>query len=156
MNGKEASKFVGITYRQMRYFVDQIDALTKKETSQGHDHEFTFKDLVYLKLASVMRSDGMRLDEINKAIRPLDEYWINENPIDAGTLLKIYLDDRDQYYWTWSPNFDEKFDVSMVRLPKYLYNVEYYASKLAKDDQLAFEFANAERRVFEGILNRLN
>ena len=90
MNARKASELVGITYGQLRYFVRQIDALTKKETSQGHDHEFTFRDLVYLKLAALMREDGLRLDEINKGIYTLNGNWINaENPTNAGVLTRI-------------------------------------------------------------------
>jgi len=89
MNGKEVVEKIGITYPQLRYFVRKIDALPKKETSQGHEHDFSFRDLVYLKLASIMRSDGLGLDEINIAIKQVAEAWKSDNPLLAGVLTRI-------------------------------------------------------------------
>jgi DNA-binding transcriptional MerR regulator len=146
MNTKQVKELTGLTYGQLNYLVDQVDAL-KREKKQGKARDFSFRDLVYLKLASVMRSDGMGLPAINEVMSVLDHHWINENPNDAGTLMRLYLEDSDQYCWTWSPNFDEKFDVAKARLPGYLYNVEYYASELSNLDQLELDIMAEEMAV---------
>ncbi len=161
MNGKEASKFVGITYRQMRYFVDQIDALTKKETSQGHDHEFGFLDLVFLKLAALMRSDGSRLDEINQAVGTLNYFWKTMPHLTgSGALVKDnkgswvffvptdLLNDGEFFYQNAEGEFTKK--TSLTHVPGLYYNVAAIASELADENQLTFEFANSEMESMKG------
>jgi len=135
MDAKQVKEITGLTYGQLNYLIDQVDAL-KREKTQGKARDFSFRDLVLLKLASVMRTDGLSLPAINEVMNVLNRNWINENPNDAGTLLRIYLEDSNQFCWTWSPNFGEKYNVAKVRFPGYLYNVEYYASELSKGDQL--------------------
>ena len=135
MDTKQVKELTGLTDNQITYLINQVDVL-KREKTQGKAREYSFRDLVYLKLASVMRSDGMGLPAINEVMNVLNRNWINENPNDAGTLLRVYLEDSDQFCWTWSPNFGEKYNVARVRFPKFLYNVEYYATELAKGDQL--------------------
>lgn len=147
MNTKQVKELTGLTDDQINYLIEKVDAL-KREKSQGKAREYSFRDLVYLKLASVMRSDGLALPVINEAISfGLNEFWTNENPNDAGTLLRMYLEESDQYSWTWSPNFDKKFDPAMVRFPKYLYNVEYYATELTKSNQLELDIMSEEMAV---------
>ncbi len=142
MDTKQVKELTGLTDDQISYLIKKVDAL-KREKTQGKAREYSFHDLVYFKLASVMRTDGLSLPAINKVISVLDRHWINENPNDAGTLLRVYLEDSDQFLedsdrfcWTWSPNFGEKYDIARVRFPKFLYNVEYYATELSKGDQL--------------------
>jgi len=135
MDTKQVKELTGLTDNQITYLINKVDALNREKT-QGKARDFSFRDLVYFKLASVMRSDGMGLPAINEVISVLDRNWINENPNDAGTLLRVYLEDSDRFCWTWSPNFGEKYDIARVRFPKFLYNVEYYATELSKGDQL--------------------
>ena len=135
MDTKQVKELTGLTDDQISYLIKKVDAL-KRDKTQGTAREYSFHDLVYFKLASVMRTDGLSLPAIDEVISVLDRHWINENPNDAGTLLRIYLEDSDQFCWTWSPNFGEKYDIAKVRFPGYLYNVEYYASELSKGDQL--------------------
>lgn len=135
MDTKQVKELTGLTDDQISYLIKKVDAL-KREKAQGKARDFSFRDLVYFKLASVMRTDGLSLPAIDEVISVLDRNWINENPNDAGTLFRVYLEDSDQFCWTWSPNFGEKYDIARVRFPKFLYNVEYYATELAKGDQL--------------------
>jgi len=146
MNAEKVIELTGLTYGQLNYLIEKVDAL-KREKTQGKARDFSFRDLVYLKLASLMRSDGMGSPAINEVMAILDQYWINENPNDAGTLLRLYLEESDQYSWTWSPNFDKKFDPAMMRFPKYLYNVEYYATELIKSNQLELDIMSEEMAV---------
>ena len=67
MDTKQVKELTGLTDNQITYLIKKVDAL-KREKSQGKAREYTFRELVYLKLASLMRSDGIRLDEINEAI----------------------------------------------------------------------------------------
>ena len=146
MNGKEVVEKIGITYPQLRYFVRKIDALPKKETSQGHEHDFTFRDLVYLKLASIMRSDGLGLPVINDAIGLLDIYWTNaENPASAGSLLRLdYPGERDTWAWGFD-RAEERFFINengeaesdiITHVPGWIYSVADIAEELEKGDQL--------------------
>lgn len=138
MDTKQVKELTGLTDDQISYLIKKVDAL-KRDKTQGKAREYSFHDLVYFKLASVMRTDGLSLPAIDEVISVLDRHWINENPNDAGTLLRIYLEDSDQFCWTWSPNFGEKYDIAKVRFPKFLYNVEYYATELSKGDQLKLD-----------------
>ncbi len=157
MNGKEVVEKIGITYPQLRYFVRKIDALPKKESSQGHEHDFTFRDLVYLKLASIMRSDGIGLPVINDAIGLLDIYWTNaENPASAGSLLRLdYPGERD--IWAWGLNRGEKrFFINekgeaesdiITHAPGWIYSVAHIAEALEKGDQLELDIMTEEMAV---------
>ena len=114
MDGVATSKLVGNTYPQLRYFVKRIDALPKKDTSQGHEHEFTYLDIVYLKLAAMMRADMIRLDYINDAISLVEEARRIEIKI-PGTLIympdiykswfpeKIFIEPLKKGRWLWTP-----------------------------------------------------
>lgn len=135
MNTAKVKEITGLTDDQITYLIKKVDAL-KREKMQGKARDYSFREVVFLKLASVMRSDGMGLSAINEVMSVLNQYWINENPKDAGNLLKIYLEDSGEYHWTWSPNFYDATNVNMARSPKYYYNAEYYASELSNRDQL--------------------
>ena len=135
MDAGKVIGLTGLTYGQLNYLIKQVDVLNREKT-QGKARDFSFREVVFLKLASVMRSDGMGLSAINEVMSVLNQYWINENPKDAGNLLKIYLEDSGEYHWTWSPNFYDATNVNMARSPKYYYNAEYYASELSNRDQL--------------------
>lgn len=145
MDTKRVKELTGLTDNQITYLINNVDAL-KREKSQGKARDYSFRDLVYLKLASVMRSDGMRLPEINGVISVLGSEWINENPNDAGTLLKVYVKDAG-HRWAWTPHFLTYDDTVRIHFPKYLYNVEYYATELAKLDQLELNFMSEAKAV---------
>lgn len=170
MNGKEASEVLGITYRQLGYFVDRIDAITKKETSQGHPHDLTFLDLVFLKLAAIMRADKIRLDDINDAISLVVEARKIEMKL-PGTLIyrpdiyknwfpeNIFIDPLKKGRWMWTPrSFEtaEKFagaeagEHFMNRIPGMLYSVAAIVGEIneLENNQLELEF-NPGKEVYE-------
>ncbi len=174
MNGKEASEMLGITYRQLGYFVDRIDAITKKETSQGYAHDFTFHDLVYLKLAAIMRGDKIRLDYINDAISLVEEARKVETKI-PGTLIympdvyktwfpeKIFIEPLKKGRWMWTPlSFQwiknkERIEAGenimpVDHIPGMLYSISAIVGEInqLENDQLTFEFANSEMESMKG------
>ena len=152
MDTKQVKELTGLTDNQITYLIKKVDAL-KREKTQGKAREYTFRELVYLKLASLMRSDGLRLPVINEAIESLNVYWTNDAPEDAGTLLiisnaKIWIDDGDQpaggglvIMYSQSDTSDDVLGDAkqyMIdgRLPGAFYNVRAIASELSKLDQL--------------------
>lgn len=147
MNTKQVKELTGLTDDQINYLIKKVEVLNRKK-SQGKAREYSFRDLVYLKLASVMRSDGLALPVINEAISfGLNEFWTNENPKDAGTLIRLYQEQYGKYSWLWYPYLLENDQVNGGRFPKYLYNVTYYATELAKGDQLELEMMLEEKAV---------
>lgn len=89
MDTKQVKELTGLTDNQITYLINKIDAL-KREKTQGKARDYSFRDLVYLKLASMMRSDGHRLPVINSAIEQVDNAWKNpENPQEAGVITII-------------------------------------------------------------------
>lgn len=168
MNAKEASEMLGITYRQLRYLVERIDAITKKETSQGYAHEFNRQDLLFLKLAAMMRADGIRLNDINDAISLLEEAIKTVKML--GTLIyrsdtfKISTDVYDEPplekgRWEWTPTIfrtsenlangmDESNMKILKHIPRGLYSVLAVFRELVGVDQLEFDFKK-EKEVYE-------
>lgn len=160
MNGKAASRRIGITYDQLRYFVKRIDYFAKKDATRDHYHDFTFRDLAFLQLAAMMRADGIRLSEINNAISLLDEARkVSRIP---GTL--VYRSDvtlfswdildepvLEKGRWIWSPtiiraseNLANGMDESNMRILKHipgmLYSVLSVFDEMSRDDQMQLEF----------------
>ncbi len=161
MNGKEVAEKIGVTYPQLRYFVRKIDAVSKKDTSQGHEHDFTFRDLVYLKLASVMRSDGIGLDEINQAVGTLDYFldvmsgymkdgvFVKQKDVSyRGGLVKTregvwsyglgeYDDENVAFYYDPKSGKEGSYKkTSLSHVPGFYYSVRAIVSELIKGDQL--------------------
>ena len=99
MDAKQVKEITGLTYGQLNYLIDQVDAL-KRDKTQGKARDFSFRDLVLLKLASVMRADGLRLDEINDAFNGLNRMCIDiEKVEDAGVLV---CTGNEMYRWFWT------------------------------------------------------
>jgi len=156
MDAKQVKELTGLTYGQLNYLVDQVDAL-KREKTQGKARDFTFRDLVYLKVASLMRADGMSLPVINKGITLLNRTWVNsENPSAAGSLLRADENDK-KVVWYWGPmTVEEVFDTNtsgeriteqITHIPGVMYNVAYIASELAKGDQLELDLMSEVEAV---------
>lgn len=150
MNGKQVIDQIGITYSRLRYFVRRIDALTKKETSQGHENDFSFRDLVFLQIATLMRSDGIGLDDINKGINILDEKWtdLDDNPKMAGTIIRL---DEKPATWIWTllvfPFGSDDGYKYRTRLPGSMYFASVIAQDLSRNDQLELELTQENRRI---------
>lgn len=161
MDTKQVKELTGLTDNQITYLIKKVDAL-KREKSQGKAREYTFRELVYLKLASLMRSDGIRLDEINEAIGTLD-YFLD---VTAGYMKDgVFIKQREVSYrggilkardGTWSYGLGEYYDddvmtvyfdpkegkegsykmTKLTHVPGLYYNVRAIATELAKGDQL--------------------
>ena len=69
MNGRKAATQAGISYNQLDYWV-RIGVITPSTHGQyGKDHEFTPRDVAWLKTAATMRKQGYRLSVIREAIK---------------------------------------------------------------------------------------
>lgn len=89
MDGKQASKAVGMTYRRLNYYVKILDfLLSTPNESQGHEREFAFRDLVLLRLVNYLRSDGFKIDVIEPALKKVHENWQDDLPENAGVLMR--------------------------------------------------------------------
>ena len=157
MDTKQVKELTGLTDNQISYLIKKVDLL-KREKTQGKAREYTFRDLVYLKLASIMRSDGLSLPEIDKAIKLLYRTWIfSENPASAGSLLRADEADKN-VAWYWGPmTVDEVFDANtsgerteqITHIPGVMYNVAFIATELSKRDQLEFNLMSEVGRSLE-------
>ena len=168
MNGKEASKRVGITYYQLRYFVKRVDYFAQKDATRNHYHDFNFHELVYLKLAAIMRGDGIRLDDISDAIALVDEA-VDVAPGHPGTLIyhpdaykswfpeNTFTNPLTKGKWLWTPlifrAIEEnpntgKVEDPIIHIPGMIYNVRSVAEEFAQDDQLMLEF-DERKEVYE-------
>lgn len=96
MDAAKVKELTGLTYGQLNYLIMQVQAL-KREKTQGKARDFTYRDLVLLKLASLMRSDGIRLDEINQAIGLVNDCWNTDNPLSAGVLTRMIKVTPEKY-----------------------------------------------------------
>lgn len=159
MDAKQVIELTGLTYGQLNYLITRVDALTRDKT-QGKARDFSFQDLVYLKLAAVMRADGIRLDEINQAIKVLEDVnAMMPQEWKWGSLIR--RNDKTPM-WGWSPNtFYDTFifnpttnrperPVDFLRSFGTVYDVAEIASNLAGVNQLVFQFAQAEKEAMKG------
>lgn len=159
MNTGKVKELTSLTDDQINYLIKKVDAL-KREKNQGKARDYSFRDLVYLKLAAVMRADGIRLDEINQAIQVVED--VNSMLAGGwqwGTLIR--RNDKAKL-WTWSPNtffsaswynpttnkLESPMDILRAIGP--VYDVGEIASDLAGANQMIFEFAQAEKEAMKG------
>ena len=160
MDAKQVKEITGLTYGQLNYLIDQVDAL-KREKTQGKARDFSFRDLVLLKLASLMRSDGIGIRDISAGVALADKnslkgemfYYYEGNkfqPLEDKFLeiWKRFEGRRDTDIFTM-PRWiyivpDEtgkdkrkmKFDDFPNHIPKFFYRVTAITDELAKGDQL--------------------
>lgn len=142
MNAAGIVELTGLTYRKLNYMQEQIDVL-KREKTQGKAREYSFRDLVFLKIASEMRQDNIRLNTINKAITLLDQNWNNtENIYIAGRLM--VFDNHPLWslttdLWFTGDGYNQPLD-SLRRIPGHYYNVTNIAGELSTDQmRIIFE-----------------
>lgn len=136
MNTARVKELTGLTDDKLNYLIKKIDPLKRKKT-QGEAREYSFRDLVFLKVAAIMRSDGIRLSEVNQAIKVLDQTDVAGQP---GILIR----GKDNM-WMWLPNAiynDRKGSVQGTRITRvsgFLYDVGFYASVIRDDNQLKLD-----------------
>lgn len=146
MDTKRVKELTGLTDNQITYLINNIDAL-KREKMQGKARDYSFREVVFLKLASLMRSDGLRLGVINEAIGLIDQYWTNtENPAKAGMIIRMFDVEGLGDVWVWSSSRGEEYHYMnsdggittdiLTHVPKVIYSVSTIAEELAKGDQL--------------------
>ena len=146
MNTAKVKEITGLTDDQITYLIKKVDAL-KREKMQGKARDYSFREVVFLKLASLMRSDGLRLGVINEAIGLIDQYWTNtENPAKAGMIIRMFDVEGLGDVWVWSSSRGEEYHYMnsdggittdiLTHVPKVIYSVSTIAEELAKGDQL--------------------
>jgi len=157
MDTKQVKELTGLTDNQITYLIKKVDAL-KREKSQGKAREYTFRELVYLKLASLMRSDGLGLDEINQAVGTLNYFWKIKEFTGSGALTKHH-----EGAWAFSPPSDFLNDGEFLyinangevakkrsltdHIPGVYYNVMAITKGLSKDDQMELDLMSEEMAV---------
>lgn len=134
MDTNDVKKLTGLTGRQLEYMLNTVESL-KREKTQGKAREYSFRDLVFLKIAAVMRADGIRLSEINQAMNEIARNWGQR-----GAVMR-----NGRYSgssWLWMPNMDlvvydkNKKPKRIPRLPGIMYDVSFYAASLNDVDQM--------------------
>ena len=126
MDGKLASAKTGLTYGQTNYLVRK-GLITPISISQGKPREFSYRDLVMLRLAAELRADGYRLDAISQALTELRTHWTSENPEEAGWMLVI------GGFFVWvseTPTISDKEGKTKTHLGPYPRHI-YYVTGLA-------------------------
>ena len=89
MHGKTVAELTNLSYRQLNYLVDNVDGLlSTPHESQGQPRDFRYRDVVLIRLASLLREDGFRIKQIVQAVGAVDQNWKdNTDPDGAGMLL---------------------------------------------------------------------
>ena len=157
MNTAKVKEITGLTDDQISYLIKKVDAL-KREKTQGKAREYSFRDVVFLKLASLMRSDRIGLDEINLAIKQVNEAWNNDNPQDAGVLVRLKSESKsfsnDYFAEVWkvlseSPNAPPEMKESRNRTTVIVWSEDKW---LIKDDDPEFsKYANYLPRTIYSV-----
>jgi hypothetical protein len=162
MDADKVLELTGLTYGQLNYLVKRVDALNRDKT-QGKARKFTLRQAVYLKVASMMRADGIRISEVNQALSVLDEFWMGWAG-QGGALVRTG-DKNNPWAYALTPNFviidpkdkTVKQSKRVARVSGFLYDVEYQASKLRGDNQLELDLEFDESELSpEQIQDRLD
>lgn len=171
MDAKQVKELTGLTYGQLNYLVDQVDAL-KREKTQGKARDFTFRDLALLKLASLMRSDGISTRDISEGVALADRHSLKGEMFYYSEASRFQpLEDKFFEIWKGAegrrdtdvftmPKWiyivtDEtakekrimNFDKLPNHIPKFFYRVSAIASELAKGDQLELDLMSEVEAV---------
>ena len=99
---REVSELLGITPRQVRSFV--ADGFLSPVTGDRGKYLFSFQDLVMLRAAADLLSEGVRPARVHAALRELSEQLPDETPLTEATLdvvgrsVVVKLDDD-----VWEP-----------------------------------------------------
>ena len=120
MDAKQVKEITGLTYGQLNYLIDQVDAL-KREKTQGKARDFSFRDLVLLKLASLMRSDGIGIRDISAGVALADKHSLK------GEMFYYYEGNKfqeleDTFFEIWK-KFEDRRDTDIFTMPRWIYIV---------------------------------
>ncbi len=146
MDSKTVIERTGLTYGQLNYLLKRVDALNRDKT-QGKARKFGPRDLVFLKLASVLREHGYGLDKINEAVTLVDQQWIDDPYFDIGKAGRLSFGYENQIRWELSSNAwymgNEKtvYMDSVMWIKKYYYNVSKIAEKLFDEETPVMMFS---------------
>lgn len=136
MDGKQASKVLGITYRQLNYMLKKVEGLVPVAygESMGKARDITVHDLARFTLAFMLKTDGYAYVDIQKAITELNINWDGRTPDNAGVLLA--LGDGSAFNWALDTNLALTADkavapINLYRsIPRMFYNVRKVASEI--------------------------
>jgi DNA-binding transcriptional MerR regulator len=81
MNRKEIADSTGLTYAQIRHLSNKVGVLSRNK-DQGHDCEFSVRDLELFRMAAYMKS----LKHTNKSIYEMLNYIDKSGLLDRGWL----------------------------------------------------------------------
>lgn len=120
MDAKQVKELTGLTYGQLNYLIDQVDAL-KRDKTQGKARDFTFRDLALLKLASLMRSDGINTRDISAGVALADKNSLK------GEMFYYYEGNsfqtlEDKFFEIWK-GAEGRRDTDIFTMPKWIYIV---------------------------------
>lgn len=134
MNGKQASLFLGISYRQLNYLLQQVEGLVpvRYGSSQGKARDISIHDLTRIALAIILKKDGYEPSDIQKAVDELNSNWDGSDVQEAGVLFA--LGDGSNFKWSRDPLIEgegSKMPLSVFNsVPKFFYNVRKIAYEL--------------------------
>lgn len=96
-SSKETCKLVSITYRQLDYWArEKIFVPTVEATGSGSSREFSFTDLVELRVIKKMLDSGMKLSEVRRATDYLHREGLSLSDADlVMTSDSVFLHDAN-------------------------------------------------------------
>ena len=94
-SSKETCKLVSITYRQLDYWArENIFVPTVEAKGSGSSREYSFTDLVELRVIKKMLDSGMKLSEVRRATDYLHEEGLSLSQADlVMTSDSVFLND---------------------------------------------------------------
>jgi len=135
MNGRQASLYLGVSYRQLNYLLQQVEGLVpvRYGSSQGKAREISQHDLTRIALAFMLKKDGYITSDIQTAIDVLNEHWDGSDLEEAGILFA--LGDGSNFKWTSDPLIIESEGSStplgvFKSAPRFFYNIQRIAYDL--------------------------
>jgi len=96
LNSPDVVRLSGITYRQLDYWI-HLGLITPMKASSGigDPRRYSFEDLLRVRVIGQLRSKGLSLQMIRKAVKALEERWQVADPLLSGAMLAI---GRDVYF----------------------------------------------------------
>jgi DNA-binding transcriptional MerR regulator len=93
--GPRVCKLVGITYRQLDYWArtELVTPSVRDADGSGSQREYSFGDLVHLKLIKQLLETGISLQKVRKAI----DYVRNDMKVPLETVLALASDGTTVY-----------------------------------------------------------
>jgi len=137
MDGKTASLVTGLSYGQLNYLIRTIPSLlsTPRENDR-HARNFTYREVVLLRLARVLKNDHFRIQSIKQALEVVNENWCDNDPDSASVL--IYSAKSKRFAWATPAELELIKTESAASLLSKMPGNFYFIGAIAREMQRYF------------------